>query len=55
MVEWCLARLTDQGIGRCHILVNADNDDGKVFWRRIGWDERPMVHLMSITTDPDRA
>lgn len=55
MVEWCLAALTAEGIGRVHILVNADNEPGKEFWRRIGWGERPMVHLMSFTTDPDRA
>jgi ribosomal protein S18 acetylase RimI-like enzyme len=55
MVEWCLAALTAEGIGRCHIFVNADNEEGKKFWRRIGWDERPNVHVMSFTTDPKRA
>jgi N-acetylglutamate synthase len=54
MVDWCLARLTAQGIGRCHILINADNEEGKKFWQHVGWDERPMVHLMSLTTDPNR-
>jgi len=54
MVEWCLARLTAHGIGRCHIFVNADNADGKVFWRHVGWDDRPNVHVMAITTNPDR-
>jgi N-acetylglutamate synthase len=55
MVEWCLRALTNEGIGRCHIFVNAGNDDGKVFWRRVGWEERPGVHVMSVTTDPGRA
>lgn len=54
MVEWCLARLTAQGIGRCHIFVNADNAEAKVFWNHIGWDERPNVHVMAFTTDPHR-
>ncbi|HEX3146736.1 MAG TPA: GNAT family N-acetyltransferase [Gemmataceae bacterium] len=55
MVEWCLTALTRAGIGRCHIFVDAGNDEGKVFWRRVGWEERPGVHVMSVTTDPERA
>jgi GNAT superfamily N-acetyltransferase len=54
MVRWCLERLTAAGVGRSHIFVNADNADAKVFWRHVGWDERPSVHVMSITTNPDR-
>ena len=54
MVEWCVARLKAHGIGRCHIFVNAANAEAKVFWNHVGWDERPNVHVMSFTTDPDR-
>lgn len=55
MVDWCLAALQAQGVGRCHILVNADNDDGRKFWEHLGWELRPQVHLMSFTTDPAKA
>lgn len=55
MVEWCLAALTAEGIGRCHIFINADNQEGKGFWKHVGWEERPSVHVMSLTTNPERA
>jgi ribosomal protein S18 acetylase RimI-like enzyme len=55
MVEWCLARLTAEGIGRCHILVDVDNIEGLEFWKRLGWEVRPQVHLLSFTTNPERA
>ena len=55
MVEWCLRALTDAGIGRCHIFVDAGNDEGKEFWRHVGWEERRGVHVMSVTTAPERA
>ena len=55
MVEQCLAALTADGIGRCLILVNADNEEAKEFWRKIGWIDRPNVHVMSITPCPERA
>jgi N-acetylglutamate synthase len=53
MVEWCLGRLVAAGIGRCLIFVNAGNEDAKAFWRRVGWDDRP-VEVMGITMDPER-
>jgi N-acetylglutamate synthase len=55
LVEWCLRALVNEGIGRCHIFVNAGNDAGKEFWRHVGWEERPGVNVMSVMTDPDRA
>ena len=55
MVEWCLRALVNEGIGRCHIFVNAGNDAGKEFWRHVGWEERPGVHVMSVMTDPAKA
>ena len=53
LVEWCLRALTNEGIGRCLIFVNAGNDEGKGFWRHIGWEER-SVQVMAVTTDPER-
>jgi ribosomal protein S18 acetylase RimI-like enzyme len=55
MVEWCLRALRTEGIGRCHIFVNAGNDESKEFWRHVGWEERLSVHVMSVTTDPAKA
>lgn len=55
MVEWCLARLMAEGIGRCHILVEADNIDGMRFWKHLGWETRPQVQLLSFTMDAERA
>jgi N-acetylglutamate synthase len=55
MVEWCVKAVTAEGIGRCLILVNEGNDEARSFWRHIGWIDRPNVHVMSITPDPERA
>jgi N-acetylglutamate synthase len=49
LVEQCLGALSSEGILKCHIFVNADNADGKVFWKRLGWSERPGINLMSVT------
>src|SRR5688572_13387846 len=54
MVEWCVGRLADAGVGRCLILVNAGNEEAKAFWRRIGWDDRP-VQVMARTMDAGKA
>lgn len=55
MVEWCVARLNADGIGRCLILVDVENDEGMKFWKHLGWEVRTQVHLLSFTMDPDRA
>lgn len=55
LVERCLAALVAEGIGKCHIFVNADNEEGKMFWRKIGWSERAGLHLMSITLGSETA
>lgn len=55
MVDWCLEALANEGLGRCHILVDADNLDGIEFWKRLGWGTRPHLHLMSFTMDESRA
>jgi ribosomal protein S18 acetylase RimI-like enzyme len=49
LVERCLAALQEQSICKCHICVFHDNEEGKKFWRRLGWQERASVGLMSIT------
>lgn len=47
LVERCLAALARQGMRKCHIFVAADNEEGKRFWRRIGWEERTTLVVMS--------
>jgi putative acetyltransferase len=53
MVEWCVVKLSASGIGRCHILVDVENDEGMKFWKHLGWDLKTQVHLMSFTMNPD--
>jgi N-acetylglutamate synthase len=55
LVEACLDALEARGILKCHIYVNQDNEDGKVFWRRLGWGERPSLTLMSISRGGEAA
>ena len=55
MVDWCLQAIANDGLGRCHILVDADNLDGIEFWKRLGWGTRPHLHLLSFTMDENRA
>lgn len=55
MVERCLEEFKKVGLGRCHILVNADNEEGLRFWKHLGWDVRSHVHLLSFTIDAERA
>lgn len=48
LAETCLSRLASIGIPRCSIHIYADNDDGEVFWRRIGWRLRTDLKVMAI-------
>jgi ribosomal protein S18 acetylase RimI-like enzyme len=47
LVERSLAVLAALGVRKCHIFVVADNEAGRRFWRRIGWEERTMILVMS--------
>ncbi len=47
LVKSCLSRLHQSGMRKCHIFVMADNADGRRFWERIGWVERPELVVMS--------
>jgi hypothetical protein len=46
--------LRSAGIQKCHIFVFKENDMGKVFWRKVGWFDRPELEVLSAYTDPDR-
>ena len=47
LVQRCLAALGERGLRKCHIFVLADNEDGKRFWREVGWEERTTLVVMS--------
>jgi ribosomal protein S18 acetylase RimI-like enzyme len=54
LVEHCLAALRREGIARCHILVNGDNDEGFKFWQHLGWAERTTLKLLSASTSGEK-
>ncbi|MGA2639292.1 MAG: GNAT family N-acetyltransferase [Spirochaetia bacterium] len=47
LVERCLSALAAAGLRKCHIFVIADNIEGQRFWRKIGWEERTTLKVMS--------
>jgi putative acetyltransferase len=54
LVQACMQALRSAGIQKCHIFVFKENDMGKVFWRKVGWFDRPELEVLSAYTDPDR-
>jgi N-acetylglutamate synthase len=46
LVERSLARLRDEGILRCYIMVYTANAEGRAFWTRTGWREPDTFGLM---------
>ena len=47
LVDENLRNLNDAGIDKCHILVFADNEPGKEFWKSIGWEKRDDIVIYS--------
>jgi N-acetylglutamate synthase len=37
------------GADKCHLMLLADNVAAAEFWRRVGWQDRPDIRLMSHT------
>ena len=50
MVERASTALHRAGIGKCHLMVHADNAAALAFWRKIGARRRDELALWSITT-----
>ena len=46
LVDKCVAALRSEGIRKCTILVYANNEKGKQFWRNLGWKERADLEPM---------
>lgn len=43
MVERALERFREAGLTRCHIVVYSHNEQGRAFWRHMGFRERPDI------------
>lgn len=50
LVRRCLAALAREGIQKCHLFVLHDNETGRQFWHRRGWEPRPDVVMFSSAT-----
>jgi N-acetylglutamate synthase len=48
LVDECLSGLRAAGIRRAIILVAGDNNFGRAFWRRAGWEELEFAVAMGI-------
>jgi ribosomal protein S18 acetylase RimI-like enzyme len=49
LAERAVAALADVGVDKCHLMVLAGNATAAAFWRRLGWQDRADVRLMSHT------
>jgi len=47
LVTKALAELTKQGIDKCHLFVFCDNEAGKLFWHKLGWEKRSDLLIYS--------
>jgi ribosomal protein S18 acetylase RimI-like enzyme len=50
LVQNCLSKLAALGVQKCHIFLHVHNAEGKRFWQKTRWQERPDVELMSRAT-----
>jgi ribosomal protein S18 acetylase RimI-like enzyme len=55
LVEKSLVALAALGMRKCHIFVLARNRPGRRFWRKIGWQERTTLLVMSQDVIAPRA
>ena len=46
-----LLALQARGIGKCHLLVRADNATARHFWRAVQADHRPSLVVYSLNLD----
>jgi ribosomal protein S18 acetylase RimI-like enzyme len=52
LVAHCLATLQSAGIAKCHLFIFSSNQDGRNFWRQIGWEMRADLTVASQTLTP---
>lgn len=49
LVSHCLEALAKAGIAKCHLFIFNTNQEGRDFWRRIGWELRDDLAVASRT------
>lgn len=51
LVEAALARLRAAGMSKCNLFLYADNEAGRAFWLKHGWNARPDLVLVQKALD----
>ena len=49
LVDKAVKRLEAKDIDKCHIFIFSDNQEGISFWKRIGWEYREDIAVMSFS------
>jgi ribosomal protein S18 acetylase RimI-like enzyme len=47
MVEKVVSRFEAAGVLKCHLMIFRKNEAGKEVWRRLGWELRQDIDVMS--------
>ena len=47
LVSKGLLALAEAGIDKCHLFIFHQNESGKAFWNRVGWNLRTDIQIMS--------
>ena len=47
LVDMALDKQKQLGIGKCHLLIFAENESGKAFWEKTGFAARTDIGIMS--------
>ena len=47
LMDLCLNEFKKSGIQKCHIFVISDNAEGIAFWKKVGWQLRDDILVMS--------
>jgi len=50
LVDLCLDEFKKSGIQKCHVFVISDNAEGIAFWKKVGWQLRDDILVMSKET-----
>jgi N-acetylglutamate synthase len=47
LAQRCVEALSERGLDKCHLMILPQNQVARAFWRRIGWQDRDDVRVMS--------
>lgn len=50
LVETCIGELKTLGIPKCNLFLYSNNDSGRLFWKRRGWDAREDLVVVQKPT-----